>query len=161
MTMFKQESHKMKRSRPSGSPFCLVLALPIALGLGCAEPQRPYQFTTSQMARDPIEALAAAMTQASQTPVVVDPQTGNVNTRWVDTGVRSGTVQGREATIVRRYSAKLVHGAFGNDVALSANTQRCAVGGFVLTELNVEGTCVPMEHLLPEHKEELMRLGQR
>ena len=68
--------------------------LPLTLALGflpsCAEPQRPYQFSTAQMARDPLEALAAALTAAGQGPIVVDPKTGTVHTRWIDTGVRNG-----------------------------------------------------------------------
>lgn len=136
-------------------------ALVLLLAGGCASPQRPYQFTTSQMARDPLEALAAALTQAGHPPVVLDPQTGTASTRWVDTGIRAGVLKNQDATVVRRYTAKLVRGSFGNYVTLSADAERCAVHAFVLTEIDVQGTCVPMERLLPQQQTELINLGQR
>jgi hypothetical protein len=129
--------------------------------VACAEPQRPYQFTTTPMAREPIEALAAAMSQAGQNPVVVDPQTGAVHTRWIDTGLHVGYVQNLEATVVRRYTATVVRGSFGNEVTLSAEARRCAVRDFVLTEIDVQGTCVAMDRLPARHQQELIRLGQR
>ncbi len=138
------------------------LSLLLLVGaFGCAQPQRPYQFNTVQMAREPIEALAAALTQAGHSPVVVDPQTGIVQTRWLDTGLLLGQVKEQNATIVRRYTAKLVHGSFGNEVTLSAETQRCASRQFVLTENSVVGFCVPMKRLVKVHQEELLRLGER
>lgn len=139
-----------------------LLGVAFSVGLwGCAEPQRPYQFTTPQMAREPIEALAAALTQAGHGPIVVDPKTGTVTTRWVDTGVHSGLLQEQEATVVLRYSATITRGAFGNEVTVAANAKRCAVHNFTLTEIDVQGTCAPMTRLLPQHQEELYRLGQR
>jgi hypothetical protein len=128
---------------------------------GCAEPQRPYEFRGPPMAREPIEALAASMQQAGYPPVVVDPQTGSVHTRWIDTKVPGEKWKDRDTTIVRRYTAKLQHGAFGNDVTLSAEAQRCVVLEFNLTEISVQGECLPMESLIPRHLEELYQLGQR
>jgi hypothetical protein len=113
------------------------------------------------MARDPLEALATALAQAGQPPVIVDPQSNTVQSRWVDTKLLDGQVGGHEATVVRRYTATLVHGAFGNEVTLSANSQRCARQDFTLTEIDVRGSCVPMERLLPSHQQELLALGQR
>lgn len=128
---------------------------------GCAEPQRPYQFQTAPMAREPIEALATALAQAGQPPVTVDPQTGSVHTRWVDTGLHLGQVQSQDATVVRRYSATLARGSFGNEVTLRADEQRCVIRDFTLTEIDVQGKCVPVERLPPAHQTELLHLGQR
>lgn len=128
---------------------------------GCAEPQRAYQFQAPPMAREPIEALATALTQAGQPPVTVDPQTGSVITRWVDTGLHLGQVQSQDATVVRRYRAMLVRGAFGNEVTLHSDEQRCVIRDFTLTEIDVQGKCVPVDRLPPAHQTELIRLGQR
>jgi hypothetical protein len=142
-------------------PGFFPLLLAGALLLGCAEPQRPYQFSTAPMAREPIDALAAALTQFGQTPVVVDPQTGTLHTRWVDTGVHLGQVQNRDATLVRRYTATLVRGSFGNEVTVSADVKRCVLRDFVLTEIDVQGTCQALERLPQPQRQELIRLGQR
>lgn len=139
----------------------LGAGLGVLLGLGCAEPQRPYQFQVLPMAREPIEALATALSQAGQSPVTVDPQTGSVMTRWVDTGLRLGQVQSQDATVVRRYRAVLFHGAFGNEVTLHADEQRCVLREFTLTEIDVQGKCVPVERIPAAHQTELIHLGQR
>lgn len=141
-------------------PLAPMLMLALGAG-GCAEPQRPYQFQTAQMARDPLEALAAALTTAGYGPIVVDPKTGSVHTRWVDTGVRNGQIKDQEATLVRRYSATVVRGSFGNEVIVRAEAQRCVVRAFTLTELDVQGNCLPMERLIPQHQDELIKVGQR
>lgn len=139
--------------------FPLFVALP--LFASCAEPQKPYVFSTQQMAREPIEALETALRQAGIGTIVVDPKTGMIHSRWMDTGVRNGTIKDQEATIVRRYSALVVRGSFGNEVTVRADAQRCVVREFTLTELDVQGNCLPMERLTPQHQEELLRVGQR
>lgn len=132
------------------------------LGLAaCAQPQKPYFFSSPPQARDPIESLAAAMSSNGLMPVVVDPSSKMVQTRWEDTGLRNGIVKERPATIVRRYTVTLQHSPSGNDVTVRANAQRCMVGSFTLGEFDVQGTCEPMDRLLPQHLDELYRLGGR
>jgi hypothetical protein len=162
--MLRTNRQQVGGQRTAGRPAqrgAWLLLVPLGLGLGCAEPQRPYQFTARIMARDPLEALASAFAQAGQPPVIVDPQTGTVSGRWIDTKILDGQIAGRDATVVRRYSATLVHGAFGNEVTLSGSSQRCARLDFTLTEIDVRGSCLPMERLLPQHQQELISLGQR
>lgn len=137
---------------------CLSGALAL---LGCAQPQKPYFFSSPPLARDPIEALAAAMTNNGLMPVVVDPTTGTVQTRWEDTGLRNGIVKEKPATILRRYTVTLAHSPGGNDVTVRANAQRCVVGSFTLGEFDVQGTCEPMDRLLQQHMDDLYRLGSR
>ena len=78
-----------------------------------------------------------------------------------DTGLHLGQVQSQDATVVRRYSATLARGSFGNEVTLRADEQRCVIREFTLTEIDVQGKCVPVERLPPAHQAELLHLGQR
>jgi hypothetical protein len=56
----------------------LLLAGVLSAGAGCVTPLKPYLFATPPMARDPIEALAAAFTQNQILAIIVDPQAGLV-----------------------------------------------------------------------------------
>jgi len=126
---------------------------------GCAEPQRPYIFTSPPMAREPIDALSAAFEQVRLKAVVVEPQTGIIQTRWEDTGQKGGEIKGHETTVVRRYTATLVRGSFGNEVTITPSALRCVIGDFRLKEHDVDGNCQPLAKLPPAQQAELNRLG--
>lgn len=139
----------------------LLLATAAALTLGCVQPLKPYLFSAPHMARDPIEALAAAFTQNQLLPIIVDPQGNVVQSRWVDTGMGSKPQEGRQTTIVRRYSAQFTRGRTENEVVLTLEEQRCVVGEFTLSELEARGRCEVLVEVPESHKEDLHRLGRR
>lgn len=142
-----------------------VCALGCGLGLGllagCVQPQRPYQFVTPQMARDPIEALAASFTQLGYVPALVDPKQGLVQSRWEDTRRRSLPIKEQETVIVRRFVAHLDHGSFENDITVSSEARRCVLIGLSLTEGDIRGTCEPLPRLDEPLQKELSALGSR
>lgn len=127
----------------------------------CTAPQKPYQFMTPQLAREPIEALATAFGQNGHLPIVVEPQTGTVQARWLDGGAAKQQMDGKPAHWVRRFSAVLTRGAFGNEVQLSLQLKLCEVGEFRLTETDVQGNCLNIDPLPAEHKADLYALGER
>lgn len=152
----------MKGTLRLGGPLGgLWLAMVGLLSTGCVQPLKPYLFTSPPMARDPIEALAAAFSQNQLLPIIVDPQGNVVQSRWNDTGAVSKPIDGRQTSIVRRYSAVFTRGRLENEVALSLEEQRCIVGEFTLSELEVRGRCEPLPEVPEAHKEELHRLGRR
>jgi hypothetical protein len=128
---------------------------------GCVQPQRPYQFNTTQMARDPIDALATAFAQLGMVPAVTDPQQGLVQSRWEDTRRRSLPLKDRDTVIVRRFSAHLEHGSFGNDITVSYEANRCVQGGLSLTETDIRGVCEPLRGVDESLQRELNALGTR
>lgn len=142
---------------------------PVLVGgaLGCAlidcgpPPQRPFVFTTPQMAREPVEALATAMRDSGYIPVHVDGAQGLVQGRWDDTRHRGKPLQEKETTVVRRFTAKLDRGRFGHEVTLSVEAQRCVINAFTLTETDVTGTCEPLARVPKAQENELRRLGNR
>lgn len=139
----------------------LLVAGGLSLLSGCATPLKPYLFITPPMARDPIEALAAAFGQHQILAIIVDPQAGLVQSRWNDTGVPERPIDGQKTTIVRRYSATLTRGRNENEVALSLDEQRCIVGQFTLAELEVRGRCEPLIEVPAQHRDEWQLLGRR
>jgi hypothetical protein len=139
----------------------LGTSLALGLGGGCLPPQRPYQFSTPQMAREPVEALSASLAQLGQVPGVVDPQQGLVQTRWEDTRRHAAPIKEQETVIVRRFVAKLDHMSFGNDVTLSTEARRCIMAGLSLTETDIRGTCEPMARLDEPLQKELLAIGSR
>jgi hypothetical protein len=130
--------------------------------IGCGPPpQRPFVFTTPQMAREPVDALATAMRDSGYVPVHVDGAQGLVQGRWDDTRQRARPLQERETTVVRRFLAKLDRGSFGHEVTLSIEAQRCVINSFTLTETDVTGTCEPLARVPKQQENELRRLGNR
>ncbi|MFO0574121.1 MAG: hypothetical protein U1A78_08995 [Polyangia bacterium] len=130
--------------------------------IGCGPPpQRPFVFTTPQMAREPVEALATAMRDSGYIPVHVDGAQGLVQGRWDDTRHRGKPLQEKETTVVRRFTARLDRGRFGHEVTLSVEAQRCAINAFTLTETDVTGTCEPLARVPKAQDNELRRLGNR
>lgn len=139
-----------------------VFVLGAGLASGCRPPpQRPFVFNTPTMAREPIDALTAAMREVGHPGVHVDGQQGIVQGRWDDTGQHAKPLNDRETVVVRRFTAKLDRGRFGNEVTLSSEAQRCVVNAFTLTETDVTGTCERLERLPPQQESELKRIGSR
>ena len=137
-----------------------LLGVGLLCGLAdCAQTQQPFVFSAAPMAREPIEALADAFTKHKLVPVLVDAQTGTVQSRWEETGVKAEPIKGQETVIVRRYTARLERVMIGSEITLSAQTQRCVVLHFELTERYVQGECEPMPLLIAQHQRELNELG--
>lgn len=154
-------SQKVRRAVGAAA---VVVGLVVGAGLapGChPPPQRPFVFNTPTMAREPVEALTTAMRETGHPAVHVDGQQGIVRGRWDDTGQRSKPLNDRETTVIRRFTAKLDRGRFGNEVTLSSEVQRCVINAFTLTETDVTGTCEPLDRLPPEAVAELKRVGSR
>src|SRR5262249_19237022 len=137
----------MSSPHPLLSPWWTAAGVLACLLTGCAQPQRPYQFSTPQMAREPIEALAASFSQLGLAPGLIDPKEGLVQPRWEDTHRRAAPIKDQEAVLVRRFSARLEHGSFGNDIMVSSEVRRCVVSGLAFTENDIRGTCEPVPRL--------------
>lgn len=139
----------------------LVCGLGCSLLAGCAQPQRPYQFVTPQMARDPVEALATSFSQLGYVPAVVDPKQGLVQSRWEDTHRHTVPIKDQDTVIVRRFVAKLDHGSFENEITIKSEARRCVLIGLSLTENDIRGTCEPLLRLDEPLQKELTALGSR
>lgn len=137
------------------------MASGVGLSAGCLPPQRPYQFSTAQMAREPIEALAASFVQLGQVPGSIDPQQGLILTRWEDTRRHAAPLKDQETVIVRRFVAKLERLSFGNEVTLNTEARRCIQAGIALTETDIRGTCEPIARLDDLLQKEQLALGSR
>ena len=84
-----------------------------------------------------------------------------MQTRWEDTHRRAAPIKDQETVLVRRFVARLEHGSFGNDIAVSSEVRRCVVSGLAFTENDIRGTCEPLPRLDEVLVKELNALGSR
>jgi hypothetical protein len=139
-------------------PSLLLLAAPLAL-LACVSPQRPFHFVSPHLANDVTDTVARTLAANGHQPAQIDRRTGIVITKWEDTGFRYGFVQGKEATLVRRYTVTIAPGSVGDDVTVRQDGKRCQTGGFTLGDLEVRGPCEVSNDLIEQHQQELDALG--
>lgn len=138
----------------------LFLLTILSLSVACTAPQKPYQFSLQSEMSQAMPNLRAALAEQGHEIEYIDEEAGIIRTRWVDTGFMMGTVQERQATVVRRYTAILVRHADGPlTLTLRADTKRCAQDGFEFAGEMVTGACETMTELAGAHQEELTALG--
>lgn len=135
-----------------------LLAAPLGL-LACTAPQRPFQFVSPHLNADVTDTVARTLAANGHQPATIDRRTGIVNTKWEDTGFRYGFVQGKEATIVRRYTVTIAPGAAGDSVTVRQDGKRCQTGGYTLGDLEVRGACEVANEVIEQHQQELDALG--
>jgi hypothetical protein len=141
-----------------------VLAL-ILGGTACAHAPEPYQFSVNQR-KDPVDVVVRTLIANGFKPDVVDRKSGDIVTRWFDTGYRfrasdvSQTVQ-YDTDIYLRYRVRLapVHGQ--EQVTLTADVQRCAPADSIITSKGVEGTCEPLSKVFPTQQKQADALGAK
>jgi len=138
-----------------------MVVLVAAVTAGCVAPQRPYRFVASRSPQTVTADVAGALASLGMTPVVVDEQQGVVQTAWQDTGLLSGTVNGAEASIVRRYTVTVQPYPSGALVQLRADAQRCQRGAFTVGGLEVRGACEAMAGIPEAHQNEVDALGEQ
>ena len=85
-----------------------ILLLLCGFVIACTAPQKPYQFPIQSGTNEALPKIRALLAQNGHETELMDPEAGIIHTRWVDTGFMMGEVQGRTATIVRRYTVTLV-----------------------------------------------------
>jgi hypothetical protein len=137
----------------------LLLAAPLAL-LACLAPQRPFHFVSPRVSADVVDSVARTLAANGHQPANIDRAVGIVTTKWEDTGFKYGFVQGKEATLVRRYTVTIAPGAAADDVTVRQDSKRCQTGGYTLGDLDVRGPCEVEDALIPQHQQELDALGQ-
>ena len=138
---------------------CTAIILTLTL-LACTSPQRPFQFSSQSHKSQAMPNLRAALAEQGLETGYIDEEAGIIRTTWQDTGFMFGTVQGRTATIVRRYTVIVVQQNTGLSLTLRADTKRCAQGGFEFFGEMVTGACEGMTQLVGPHQEELDNLGR-
>ena len=145
------------------------MLLAAVVAAGCAAPnlaKKPVLFS-AKTADDPVDLVTRAFALAGQTVTTMDHQLNIVQTRWENTGFGYGFVDvggfSVGAVIWRRYTAIISRKADQADVALRADTQRCAESARTEDGLNVLGNCTTLwaDGLVPEHQQELEALGER
>jgi len=128
---------------------------------GCAEVQKPYQFTAAHPPDDAVDNVARTLAANGHQPQNVDRQTGIVTTKWEDTGFGYGFVQNVKANIVRRFTVTIAHTPAGAAVTVRMDGKRCQEGGFTIGDTDVRGACEAMDDIVPSHQQDLDNLGMQ
>lgn len=137
----------------------LLLAAPLALA-ACVSPQVPYHFVSPHLGEDATATVARTLATNGHQPASIDRRNGIVMSKWEDTGFHYGFVQGKEATLVRRYTVTIAPGSVGDEITVRQDGKRCQVGGYTLGDLEVRGPCEVVSDLIEMHQKELDALGQ-
>jgi hypothetical protein len=138
--------------------FALVSVL---FAAGCADVQKPYQFTAPHPPNDAVDNVARTLAANGHQPQNIDRQTGIVTTKWEDTGFGYGFVQNVKANIVRRFTVTIAKGSTGTGVTVRMDGKRCQEGGYTIGDVDVRGACETMDEIVPSHQKDLDSLGMQ
>lgn len=138
----------------------LLIAMVMVGVVGCAQPQRPVNFTVPTK-EDTLDRMARALAAEGLETTTIDPQLHLLYTRWQDTGFMYGQVNNRTATVVRRYMVMVNPQQDNQQVTVRMEAKRCTPGLLTWNDVDVRGQCVVMDGLVPQHQAELDQLGAR
>lgn len=136
-----------------------IVTLSIGLG-GCTPPPTaPLSFTTTQLAREPMDALLESVKKVGLYPAIVNP--GIVETRWEETLHVGEPLEEKKTKLVRRYVVRIEKRAFGSIVTIETQAKRCVLATVRFGESEVEGQCAPVPTLPPPLLAELNHTADR
>ena len=134
--------------------------LAVAMVAGCSQPPtKPISFTTTLLAREPMDALVESTKKVGLYPAIVSP--GLVETRWEETPHSGEPLNDQKTKLVRRYVLKIEKHAFGHVVIVEAQAKRCIPLTLRFGESEVEGKCAPVLTLPPSLMTEFNRTADR
>jgi hypothetical protein len=148
-------------------PFTLPPALLIvfttlsALVFSCVGEQHKVQFSLPRGddIDNTVESTGRALTDEGHPPAEVEASSGLIMTAWEDTGQSDGTLEGKPATLLKRFRVTVAKGASENEITVEMDVRRCAEG-FVAGASTLTGSCEEKE-LQHAHQRELQVLGER
>lgn len=128
----------------------------------CGEQQRPFHFTVPRGTDidNSFDRVARALADSGHPPITVERHTGLITTKWEDAGVSFGTIQGKPATLVKRFLVTVTKGSAEAEVAVRMELRKCAADGFTIDETELKGTCEAMGDLPEPQQREVDLLGQ-
>ena len=149
----------MSVSRPA---LPLLMSAALALAACGGDQQRPYHFTASRGTDidNSFERVARALADLGHTPVTVERGSGLITTKWEDTGMSFGLVEGKTATLVKRFHLTVQKGASGDEVTVKIELKKCAEGFTIKEDTDLVGTCEAMGDLPDPQQREVDQLGQ-
>ena len=141
------------------SGFALLASL--VLASACGAPQTPVTFATSTKPDAGLDVVSRTLAAEGQGSPSVDRQAGIARTDWQDTGFLFGDVNGKSASIVRRFTVVLAPTANGANVTVRIDAKRCAQGHFAIKGEEVRGQCEEMSVVPTHFQEEVDALGEK
>ncbi len=139
----------------------LALIASLVLTSACGAPQKPVTFATSTKPDAGLDVVSRTLAAEGQGNPSVDRQAGIARTDWQDTGYLFGEVNGKSASIVRRFTVVLAPTTNDSSVTVRIDAKRCAQGHFAIKEAEVRGQCVEMSVVPTHFQEEVDALGEK
>ncbi len=138
----------------------LIIALALlAAGLACVHAQRPARITAP--AALSLEVLARELTALGLEPETLDEPAGILRTRWQNLNFLYGEIDGREATLFRRYTLVVHRRPGDSELTLRADFRVCPAGTRPDRQGRLPARCRPLGGVIEEHQAELDALAAR
>jgi len=127
----------------------------------CAGEQHKAEFSVPHGSDidNTLEATSRALADEGHPTAEVEMSTGLITTAWEESGQNDGTLDGKMATLLKRFRVTVEKGASENNVTIEMDLRRCAEG-FVIGASTLTGSCEDKE-LQHAHQRELETLGSR
>jgi hypothetical protein len=128
-----------------------------ALLAGCPQAQTPYSFVARADASQTADASARAMAASGYPVDRVDRQTGIVTSKWM----QSGITHADGSVLVRRFTVTVAPSGADASISVRADMQQCPSGGYTAGDMQVMGTCRPVEGVFEKDQNDVNALGAR
>src|SRR5262249_32008552 len=107
------------------------------------------------------ERVTRALADSGHPPITIERGSGLITTKWEDTGMSFGLVEGKTATLVKRFHVTVQTGASGAEVTVKMELKKCAAGGYTIKDdTDLVGSCEAMGDLPDPQQREVDQLGQ-
>ena len=127
----------------------------LVLLAGCPHAQTPYTFVAKTDASQAADAAARAMASSGYPVDKVDRQTGIVTSKWL----QSGITQADGSVIVRRFTVTVAPSGADASLVVRADVQHCPPGGYTAGDMQVMGTCQPIDGVFAHDQNDVNALG--
>jgi hypothetical protein len=151
----------MITSNPGTSPTRrALLAAPVLLApllAGCPSPQTPYSFAATTDSGSAVDAAARTVAGEGWDIGKVDRQSGIVTTKWVAYPSAAETT----TVLVHRITVTLAPAAQGSNVVVRMDVKNCPPGGYTVGDVEVQGTCQPVDGVFAGDQKTIDTIGAR
>jgi hypothetical protein len=148
-------NRSMSRTRGAG---LAAAALLVPLLAGCPSPQTPYSFAATADSGSAVDAAARTVASEGWDVGKVDRQSGIVTSKWVAYASASTTT---DTIFVHRITVTLAPAKEGSSVVVRMDVKNCPPGGYTVGDVEVQGTCQPVDGVFPGDQKTIDSIGAK
>jgi hypothetical protein len=140
----------------SKTTILLPLTLTFASAIGCAQPQTPYSFAAKSDSRSAADAAARTLAAEGWDVGKVDRESGIVTSKWI-----AYPQAMNDGVLVHRLTVTLSPSGAGSSVLLRMDVKKCPPGGYTVGDVEVQGTCQPIDGIFPNDQSAIDSVGAK